>query len=104
MDNTTQLKSDRMKDIIFWLLLFIGNIFSFNFYWSLSSQELLELSWFHELIIFILWVLSLGITIGAYFQLKVKNWLNFVISIILGTPLLLVTTWAIYIFRSNALK
>lgn len=104
MDNTTQLKSDRMKDIIFWLLLFIGNIFSFKFYWSLSSQELLELSWFHELIIFILWVLSLGITIGAYFQLKVKNWLNFVISIILGTPLLLVTTWAIYIFRSNALK
>jgi hypothetical protein len=104
MDNTTQLKSDRMKDFIFWLLLFIGNIFSYNFYWSLSSQELLELSWFHELIIFILWVLSLGITIGAYFQLKVKNWLNFVISIILGTPLLLVTTWAIYIFRSNALK
>ena len=104
MENATQVKSDRIKDTIFWLLLFLANIFSFNFYWALSNQELLDLSWFHELIVFILWVLSLAITIGAYFQLKEKNWINFIVSILLGLPLLFVTTWAVYIFRSNAFR
>ena len=104
MENATQVKSDRIKDTIFWLLLFLANIFSFNFYWALSNQELLDLSWFHELIVFVLWFFSLAVTVGAYFQFKEKNWLNFIISIILGLPLIFVTTWAVYIFRSSAWK
>ena len=104
MENNTQGGFDKIKDLFFWLLLLLANIFSFNFYWALSNQELLDLSWFHELIVFVLWFFSLGVTVGAYFQLKEKNWINFIVSILLGLPLLFVTTWAVHIFRSNAFR
>ena len=80
-----------------------ANLIAFKYYWPLKKEELLSLSWFHEVFVFLLWVYSIMLIIASVFAFKNKIWLTSIISFILGISLLIATWPAIMTFRSTFL-
>jgi len=92
-----------IQNIFFFGLMATANLIAFKYYWPLKKEELLSLSWFHEVFVFLLWVYSIMLIIASVFAFKNKIWLTSIISFILGISLLIATWPAIMTFRSTFL-
>jgi hypothetical protein len=89
-----------IQNIYFFGLMATANLIAYKYYWPLKKEELLSLSWFHEVFILLLWVYSLILIITSVFAFKNKIWLTSIISFILGISLLIATSPAMMTFRN----
>lgn len=101
-NNLSKIKSI-ISNIFFFGLMAAANLIAFKYYWPLNKEELLSLSWFHEVFVFLLWIYSLMLIVVSVFALKNKIWLNSIISFILGISLLIATSPAVMTFRTTFL-
>lgn len=103
-NNSAVDKNNNFISTVLWgAFLITANVFCYSYYWGMSSQQIADLNWIHEIIIMILWFISLVAGIGLFLSIKGKEWITALMYLI-SVPLLFITSWVGYIMRSNTWK
>ena len=104
-NNPTDDKKNSIVTILLWgAFLISANAFCYSYYWGMSSQQIADLNWLHEIIIMLLWFISLVLGVGLFLAVKGKEYITALMFLISGLPLLFITSWVGYIMRSNTWK
>jgi hypothetical protein len=107
-------ESNHLYSIMWIVILVAANIVFYKFYWILPKVEVLSLNWIHEIVVIILFFASMffsfGSLLGIFFVVKesgltkgllTRDSIYPILYLILGFPLLIMSSWIAYLLRTK---